>query len=338
MTVFRHPVPAASPDGGEGASSRAPSPASVNHQALLELATVLQDAGYHFVTITPKSHAMVNERPENRWARRVEDVLGWSRPFRPDILPPGLFELMQKAGIVVPYEEGWRSLIRLTSLDGKLFVHSAFPTISRDSVFFGPDTYKFVDAIKLHLAQRETPVHRAVDICTGAGPGGLAIASRAPDADIVLVDINDTALSFAQLNASLAGLGRVTAVNSDMLSAVDGTFDLVVAHPPYLIDRGSRAYRHGGGPLGAELSIEVIRASLDRLTPNGVLLLFTGVAIVDCEDLFRSEIASMLSGQEFQWSYREVDPDVFGEELANPPYDKVDRIALIVLEVSRSPS
>jgi hypothetical protein len=43
----------------------------------------------------------------------------------------------------------------------------------------------------------------------------------------------------------------------------------------------------------------------------------------------------MLDRKLFEVTYREVDPDVFGEELEHPPYDHVDRIALIVLTVRR---
>ena len=35
------------------------------------------------------------------------------------------------------------------------------------------------------------------------------------------------------------------------------------------------------------------------------------------------------------WTYREVDPDVFGEELAREPYHRTDRIALVVLTATR---
>ena len=29
------------------------------------------------------------------------------------------------------------------------------------------------------------------------------------------------------------------------------------------------------------------------------------------------------------FDYEEIDPDVFGEELEHPPYDRVDRIAVV---------
>jgi release factor glutamine methyltransferase len=310
-------------------------PTDFQQPALLRLARMLRDTGYHFITITPASHARVNSRPQNREGRGVEDVFGWSRPFRPDVLQFELLGLMRDARILAEHEDGWRSLIRFSSLDGELFVHSAFPTVARDAVFFGPDTYKFVAAIKAYLATRQRPVERAVDICSGAGPGAIAIAKAARDAEVVMVDINETALQFAQVNAMLAGLRNVTPRRSDMLGSVDGAFDLIVAHPPYLVDRDARAYRHGGGALGADLSLAVVRTAMERLAPGGTLVLFTGVAMLDGCDPFRNEITATLDEADVCWSYREVDPDVFGEELAHPPYDQADRIALVVLTATR---
>lgn len=311
----------------------------VDPDAALALGQALRAGGYRFMTITPLSHARVNKRPGNEWARRVEDVFGWSRPFRRGILPDALFDTAQAAGVLVPHEDGWRSLVRFSTLSGPLgddlVVHGAFPTTAKDSVFFGPDTYKFVDAIQRHIDLRQEPVRRAADLCTGGGPGGLRIARAVPEAEVFLGDINDAALRLAGVNAALAGCRNATPVHSDMLSSMEGAFDLVVAHPPYLIDRNSRAYRHGGGALGADLSVAIVRAARERLALGGTLLLFTGIAMVDGRDPFLEEVRPLLPDDRFRLSYREVDPDVFGEELEDAPYDRADRIALVVLEATR---
>ena len=307
--------------------------------ALLALLHRLQARGYHFVTTTPLSHARVAARPRNAVAHGIEDVLGWSRPFHLDTIPADLLSPMQEAGIVVASgvpAAPWRSALRVSSLNGALFLHSAFPTTAPDTVFFGPDTYKFVSAIESCLARRRAPVRRAADICSGAGPGALAIARAAPAAEVLMVDINDRALSLAGVNAAAARARGVRGVHSDLLRGTTGDFDLIVAHPPYLVDRGTRYYRHGGGPLGAALAMSIVTAALERLRPDGTLLLFTGVAIIGGEDLFRRDAEAVLRRAGVTWSYREADPDVFGEELDHPPYDQADRIALVVLEATRA--
>jgi release factor glutamine methyltransferase len=309
----------------------------MDSSALLSLAVSIRATGYRFTTITPSSHALVNARPWNREARTLEGALGWSRPFSRAIIPARLFELMEQAGVLERDGALWRSTVRFSTLDGDLFMHSAFPTTARDAVFFGPDTYKFADAIRSWLAGRAAPVSRAADVCAGAGPGGIAIAKACPDAEVLLLDVNPKAVDFASVNSAAAGARNARAVQSDLFTGAAGSFDLIVAHPPYLIDASERAYRHGGGPLGAGLAMTILEAAMDRLSPGGTLLLFTGVAIVEGRDPFLEAASEALRAAGLDWSYREVDPDVFGEELAREPYRMADRLALVVLTATMGP-
>ncbi len=302
---------------------------------LLHLAQAVRETGYRFVTATPATHERVNRRPVNEQARDLAGVFGWSRPFRPEALPPAIFTLMRQAGVAVADPQGWRSLIRISSLDDALFLHSAHPTSAAGSVFLGPDTYRFAAAVRAALEARRAPVRRAVDIGCGAGPGAILIARARPAAEILMVDINHDALRLARVNAALAGLGNACSRHSDLLTAVDGDFDLIVSNPPYLLDPAQRAYRHGGGSLGEGLSLAILDAALNRLARGGTLVLYTGVAIVDGADGFRAAVVRRLAGRDFAWSYREVDPDVFGEELETSAYAMADRIAAVVLTATK---
>ncbi|MDQ6685143.1 MAG: class I SAM-dependent methyltransferase, partial [Pseudomonadota bacterium] len=235
---------------------------------------------------------------------------------------------------LVPHGSGWRSTLRASTLDGRLYFHSAFPTTEANAVFFGPDTYRFAAAVEAHLAAGG-PVRRAVDIGCGAGPGAIVVASARPDAEVVAVDINDAALRLTTVNASLAGAAHVRACRSDLLSAVEGDFDLIVANPPYLLDPGERVYRHGGGGLGEGLSLAIADVAGSRLAPGGVLLLYTGSVIVDGVDGFGAAVLRRLEAAGLAASYRELDPDVFGEELLEPAYAQADRIAAVLLTATR---
>lgn len=303
--------------------------------ALLRLAAAVRDVGYHFITVTPATHARVNGRPGNAWARDLRDVFGWSRPFRRDVVPETILGLMRQAGVLAGHGEGWRSTIRLSSLDDGLFIHSAFPTTAADAVFFGPDTYRFATAIKAHLLARTEPITRAVDIGCGAGPGGILLARAEPKAEVLMVDINDEALRYARINAALAGLRNVAPRRSDLLSEIGGSFDMIVSNPPYLLDPAQRTYRHGGGHLGAGLSLTILNVAMERLAPFGSLILYTGSAIVDGIDQFRRAVAARLGREGLAWAYTEMDPDVFGEELQRAPYMQADRIAAVVLTVTK---
>ncbi|MGI4811047.1 MAG: methyltransferase [Janthinobacterium lividum] len=294
---------------------------------LVRLAALVATTGYDFITPTPATIARVNARPGAEWARDLRDVFGWSRPFRRGTVPAEIADAAEQAGVLVPAGEGLRSTVRLSSLDGSLFMHSAYPTSAADAVFFGPDTYRFARAIRQAMPPT---VRRAVDIGCGSGPGAIVVARARPEAEVLAVDINEAALALTRVNAVTAGV-TVDARHSDLLDAVDGDLDLVVANPPYLVDPGERAYRHGGGPLGAGLSLKILDAAIRRLSPGGTLLLYTGAAIIGGVDPFRVAAEERLGGSGMRWTYDEIDPDVFGEELDGGAYATSDRIAAILL-------
>jgi hypothetical protein len=85
----------------------------------------------------------------------------------------------------------------------------------------------------------------------------------------------------------------------------------------------------------ADLSLQILEAALPRLAPAGTLILYTGTAIVRGRDLFRESALPGLAAGDFAWAYEEVDPDVFGEELEAQAYRAADRIAAVVLNVTK---
>ena len=79
---------------------------------------------------------------------------------------------------------------------------------------------------------------RVLDLCTGSGCIGLAIASRIKDARVTLADISKDALAVAKKNIiSNKMSSRVSCVQADALSlapAFLGKFDMIVSNPPYI--------------------------------------------------------------------------------------------------------
>lgn len=299
-------------------------------EALVALGHALASAGYRFTTVTPATHQRVNARAPSA-AAGLRDVLGWSRPFTSDGLAPRLVAMMRQAGVVVAVDDGWRATVRASTLGDDVYFHSAFPTSDEDAVFFGPDTYRFMAAIERELAALAAPPQRIADIGCGAGPAAIGIARRYPDAEVLALDINDVALALTRVNAKVAGTGNVTAHRSNLLDGVCGDFDLIVSNPPYLLDPAKRAYRHGGGRHGAGLSVDIVNAALERLRPGGSLFLYTGVAMNGPDDPFLADIAVLLDQRCSDWRYQEIDPDVFGEEIATPAYEGIERICAIWL-------
>ncbi|WP_122440323.1 methyltransferase [Pseudomonas viridiflava] len=303
--------------------------------ALTTLAQKLAAGGYRFITPTPLTHQRVNERPENRTALSLRDVFGWNRIIPESMLPASEAQGLLEAGIVQRSDDGLKSRVRFSSLDDLLLVHSAYPTHDEDSVFFGPDTYRFAQSIKAHLQRTSHSIKRAVDIGCGTGAGGLLIAHARPEAQVHAVDINPRALHFAQVNAAIAGIGNLTCNQSDILTGLTDSFDLIVANPPYMKDTQKRAYRHGGDSLGADLSVRIVHESIDRLAPGGSLLLYTGVAMTGERDPFFEAVKDAIDHAKLTWTYCELDPDVFGEELLEEGYEEAERIAAVELIVTR---
>ncbi|MBF8723991.1 methyltransferase [Pseudomonas guariconensis] len=305
-------------------------------EALLQLGRRLRADGYRFTCVTPATHARNNAREGAGRARTLRDVFGWSRPFAASLISADELAQLTAAQVVVEEGELLRSTVRWSSLDDLLLVHSAFPTDASDAVFFGPDSYRFAQVIHDHLQRCPNPVQHAVDIGCGSGVGALLIARAAQHAQVSAVDINPLALRYTAINAALAAVGNLSVEPSDLLDGITGTFDLIVANPPYMLDTSERVYRHGGGALGAGLSLRIVEQARERLSPGGSLLLYTGVAIVEGRDALLEAVRLCLAGPQWSWVYREVDPDVFGEQLLEPGYEQVERIAAVALTVTRN--
>lgn len=312
--------------------------ATALEQSLLCLGHWLRGSGYRFVTVTPATHARVNAHAGGQPARNLRDVFGWSRPFPAGLLPAPAIGWLRDGGLL--QEEGGllRSRVRFSWLGEQLYAHSAYPTSDADAVFFGPDSYRFAALIESEL--RREPLRTGaliLDVGCGAGPGGMAaaLASGLAAPELVLADINPVALDYAKANAALAGLERVSFVQSDLYAQVVGEFDLVMANPPYLVDATARTYRHGGGPLGGGLSERIVAEGLARLAPGGRLVLYTGAAMVEGRDPLFEALAPVLGRRGWPHRYWELDPDVFGEELEAPAYRQAERIAAVALVLRR---
>jgi methylase of polypeptide subunit release factors len=304
-------------------------------KALLTLGLELKQAGYRFTAVTPATHARVNVRKPTLPPTR-EDVFGWSRSFRLGDLPQRHVELLAAAGELAQSGPTLRSRVRFSTLANQLFVHSSYPTDEADAVFFGPDSYRFARHIRQALPELHRP-SRLLDIGSGSGAGGLYAAALQPNAftSVVLSDVNIRALRFARINALINKIGKVETVESNLFENIGEVFDLIIANPPYLVDPLKRMYRHGGGLLGSELTVQIVGQSLDHLAPGGRLIVYSGSAITSGVDQLGNSLAELLTNSNFRFEYEEIDPDVFGEELDRRPYHQADRIAAIGLTVDR---
>ena len=321
---------------------------------LVELLRNIKNQGYKFVTVTPVTHQRFMARTVSPGAN-LRDIFGWSLPFDMAVLPPQLREIMMESNLLEScdsFSSGekkyWKSKLRIASLGGDLFLHSAFPTTEEGSVFFGPDTYRFARFIRQKLerfqffSELSSPGARKplriLDIGCGSGAGGIAVVRALhPDQPYTLTmnDINPVALDYTRINSQVAEI-PVEILPGNVLEKLRGKFDLIVANPPFMSDALGRAYRDGGAQLGLDLSQRIVKTAFEHLAPGGRLLLYTGVAMTGQSDPFLACMAPLLAYANCVWSYEEIDPDIFGDELEQPAYAKVQRIAAVGLVVTRA--
>lgn len=201
-------------------------------------------------------------------------------------------------------------------------------------MFLGPDSYRFADLIVERMGE-PGPGARVLDYGAGAGVGGIAAARAARGARLTLADVNPRALRLAAVNAEASELDHRTAEASTP-DAVDGEYDLIVTHPPFMMDEAGRIYRDGGDLYGARLSLDWTLAAMNKLAPGGRLVLHTGVSVVDGRDPLLDGLRERVPAVGWSMWYHELDPDIFGEDLDAPPYRDVERIAAVGMVLTRT--
>ena len=164
-------------------------------------------------------------------------------------------------------------------------------TVTPDVLIPRDDTMAVVD---LALEQRgwlpSNP--RILDLCTGSGCIGLALASQIKDARVTLADISPKALKIAKKNnTDLKLTGRVSCIQADALQPASrflGQFDLLISNPPYItgeemkgLDRSVRDYEPHLALYGGEDGLDFYRSIAANYTaalkPGGFLCLEFGM-------------------------------------------------------------
>ena len=80
--------------------------APIREPQLLALGRYLLSREYRFTTVTPDTHARVNQRAGRSPCRSLRDIFGWNRPFEASQLPPQLYDLMLAADACDQADDG----------------------------------------------------------------------------------------------------------------------------------------------------------------------------------------------------------------------------------------
>lgn len=251
---------------GRNTRSSLPSRIERGDEALLELLRLLNERDYQFVTPTPATHARILQRPERRLAKSLRDALGWSLPFSERAIDEEVVDLLKRAGMVQHVGSLLQSKVRVSRLQDRLFLHSAYPTAEPDAVFFGPDSYRFAELIIAELSRYPDRARtQIVDMGTGSGVGAIIASIACPSARVRMTDVNALALRFSRINAAAAGVS-IESSECRLLDSIEGELNIITANPPYIIDPDCRLYRDGGGDAWRP---SVVGHGQDGIRPSG---------------------------------------------------------------------
>ena len=169
--------------------------------------------------------------------------------------------------------------------------------VSRDVLIPRVDTEVLVETAIGTLRGRKMDA-RELDLCTGSGCIGCAIAKELPATHVVLGDISTPALGIAKSNVLMNRLNpRVTCVELDALlppPMMLGSFEILVCNPPYIpsgdidgLDAEVKKYEPMSALDGGKDGLLFYRAILNKwrgVVRNGGMILFE-VGIGQAEDV-----------------------------------------------------
>ena len=180
-------------------------------------------------------------------------------------------------------------------------------TVNGDVLIPRIDTEVLVNAAIELLILRE-PDRRVLDLCTGSGCVGMALAANVPSCRVVLADSSREALSVCRGNLLKNNLTRRTScVEADALQAPPmflGSFDMIVCNPPYIptseiigLDSSVRDWEPlaalDGGPDG----LDFYRAVAEKWH---VLLRSNGCILFECGEGQAAEVSQIMEANGFE--------------------------------------
>jgi release factor glutamine methyltransferase len=206
---------------------------------------------------------------------KVELYMQFDRPMTEDELTP-LREKLKRRANGEPLQH---------ILGSVEFYRREFKTDSR-ALIPRPETEELASII---LDQDLPPSLTILDVGTGSGVLGLSLAAELGGRchSLTLSDISHDALSLAEENTTLLGLGRVELLWSDLFSKLeDRKFNLITANLPYIADseesslssevQKDPALALYGGKDGLDILRDFIKQAPLYLHPGGIVALEIG--------------------------------------------------------------
>jgi release factor glutamine methyltransferase len=206
--------------------------------------------------------------------KRLELYLEFERELdEPELVP--LRDLVRRRGEGEPIQH----LLGTVEFCGLTFLCDKRAMVPR------PETEELVEFLKSEI---RNPKSEIVDVGTGSGIIALSLAAGFPQAKVHAVDISEDALGLARENAVRLELKeKVRFVKGNLLDAIEGEPDVIVANLPYVPTQDRQSLSREvlrdpevalfAGEDGQELIRELIAQAPARLRPGGLLALEIGI-------------------------------------------------------------
>lgn len=165
-------------------------------------------------------------------------------------------------------------------------------TVTADTLVPRPDSETLIEAA-LEVLPRRDGRWRMLDLGTGGGCLLLALLHERPYATGLGIDTCAKALEVAKGNADALGLaGRADFQIGDWARGLDGTFDVIVANPPYIpedeiyvlapeVAQYEPKLALSGGADGLQCYRDMAPDLVGRLVPGGTVIIEIGVGQAD---------------------------------------------------------
>ncbi len=165
----------------------------------------------------------------------------------------------------------------------ELLVESALEFLQADR---STDSNSLATAAKLDSAE-SVESKKILDLGTGTGAIGLAIASERPHDKVTAVDYQPEAVELARKNAEWNEIENIQIFRSNWFEAItENRFDLIVSNPPYIekndphLQQGDLVFEPQSALVADEDGLsdikEIINSSPDFLIDGGMVMLEHG--------------------------------------------------------------